>query len=150
MAEQRVLDLSRADVLAPPDDHLVAPAHDDEVALVVEETLVAGVQPAVGVDLAVGADVAAPDLVAADPHLAIGDPELDARHGPAAGLQPAPDSRVVGGDGGPVVVGSEHRDSGRRLGEPVGVHEVDVRQDPHRPLDDGDRHRSASIRERPQ
>ena len=64
--EQRVLDLGGRDVLAAADDRVVGAALAEEVALDVEPTAVAGVQPTVGVGLGVGADVLAADLVAAD------------------------------------------------------------------------------------
>ena len=47
---QELLDLGRIDVLAPPDDQLLAAADDPVVAVVALAGEVAGVKPAVGVD----------------------------------------------------------------------------------------------------
>ena len=54
MAREDVLDLERVDVLAARDDHVVEPAVDPEVAVVVEVAGVAGVVPAVADRLRVG------------------------------------------------------------------------------------------------
>ena len=54
MAREHVLDLERMDVLAAGDDHVVDPAVDPEVAVVVEATGVARVVPAVADRLRVG------------------------------------------------------------------------------------------------
>src|SRR5581483_10260217 len=50
MLEQHVLDLPGIDVLAAPDDHVLQPALDADVAAPVHRGQVAGVVPAVGVD----------------------------------------------------------------------------------------------------
>ena len=47
---EELLDLGRVDVLAAPDDQLLAPADDPVVAVVAAAGQVAGVEPAVGVD----------------------------------------------------------------------------------------------------
>ena len=45
VAVEDVLDLLRIDVLAAPDDHVLDPVDQDQVAVVVEVSDVAGVQP---------------------------------------------------------------------------------------------------------
>ena len=54
VAREHVLDLERMDVLAARDDHVVEPAVDPEVAVLVEVAGVAGVVPAVADRLRVG------------------------------------------------------------------------------------------------
>ena len=54
MAREHVLDLERVDVLAARDDHVVEPAVEPEVAVLVEPADVAGVVPAVADRLLVG------------------------------------------------------------------------------------------------
>jgi hypothetical protein len=69
LSEQDVLDLPRVDLLAASVDHVIGPAGQEQVAVVVEVAKVAGVEPALGVDDAGRAvlrvlpdDAAAPDL----------------------------------------------------------------------------------------
>ena len=67
------LDLLRVDVLAAADDHVLDAVDDPQVAVLVEDADVAGVQPAVGDRLdGVGGpvEIAAHDVGAADDHLA--------------------------------------------------------------------------------
>ena len=54
VAREHVLDLERVDVLAARDDHVVDPADDPEVAVLVEPAEVAGEVPAVAERLRVG------------------------------------------------------------------------------------------------
>ena len=70
--EEHLLDLARREVLPAPDDHVVEPALDEEVALRVEPAPVVGGQPAVGRQRRPRAQVLARDLVAPHPDLAVG------------------------------------------------------------------------------
>src|ERR1700733_3709559 len=54
MRVQDLLDLSRVDVLAAADDHLLEPALDPVVPALVRRAEIAGVQPARGVDRRTG------------------------------------------------------------------------------------------------
>ena len=69
LGEQDVLDFPRVDLLAAPVDHVVGPAGQEQVAVLVEVAQVAGVEPALGVDgtgravlRVFGDDAPAPDL----------------------------------------------------------------------------------------
>ena len=162
MLEQGVLDLGGCDVLAAPDDGVVGAALAEQVALDVEPAPVAGVQPAVVVGLGVGTDVLAADLVAADLDLAglVGahgvarvadDADLDARHRLPDRRQAVLEQGLVAVEREPVVVGTEDRDGAARLGEPVGVDEVDLGEEVQRPFQDrgpacGSRRRTSARR----
>ena len=54
MAEQNFVDLARTDFLAAANDQLLDAAGECQVAIAVEEALIAGAEPAVGVRLGVG------------------------------------------------------------------------------------------------
>src|SRR5262245_11198255 len=69
VAEQHLLDLRGGDVLAAPDDRVVAAALDEQVALVVERAPVPGREPALCVERVLPAGVLARDLLAPDPDL---------------------------------------------------------------------------------
>ena len=54
---------------------------------------------------------------------------------------------LVAVEGEAVVVGTEDRDRAARLGEAVGVHEVDLGEEVQRPLEDGCGHAGAAVRQ---
>ena len=51
LGEQNVLDFPRVDLLAAPVDHVIGPAGQEQVAVPVQTTQVAGVEPSPGVDI---------------------------------------------------------------------------------------------------
>src|SRR6478736_7932299 len=103
MGVEDVLDLLRVDVLPAPDDQVLDPVDQGEVAVVVEPADVAGVQPSAAQRLGrllPPAEVAAHDVRAADDHLA-GLPGRQQRVGPVhhtdvdAGQRPAHATRLA-------------------------------------------------------
>jgi hypothetical protein len=73
VAQERVVDLERRDLLPAPVDDLLQPAPQCEIALVVQRPLVAGAEPAVregGIVRLRVRLVAREDVRAADGHLA--------------------------------------------------------------------------------
>src|SRR5581483_9656418 len=111
MAVEEFLDLSRIDVLAAPDDHVLQAADDVDVALVIHGGEVAGMHPAAVVDCLLGllliVPVALHHRVAARAELAgrparhrlalaVDDLDLDVRQHLAHGRDAALD-RIVGG-----------------------------------------------------
>src|SRR6202011_4479214 len=60
MPVEKLLDLARVDVLPTADDHVLDPAHDLEVAVLVHGREVASVHPASGVDGLTGRRVVVP------------------------------------------------------------------------------------------
>ena len=99
-AQQHLLDLERADVLAAADDDVGLAVGDGQVAVVVEDADVTGVVPAVVVEcfrgqLVVG--VAQAQIRTAAEDLAVlGQPDLDAGPRVAVGEQPLVLGRVCG------------------------------------------------------
>ena len=143
--EQHLLDLGRRDVLAAPDDRVVAATLDEEVAVVVDPAAVAGGEPALGVERRGDAGVLPRHLLAPNPDLTRSRPPASAarRRGSRSRRSAAPGPpRTRRVDGRPdrrrwasaMVVGAEHGDGRARLGQPVGVGEVDLGQQRHHPL----------------
>ena len=105
-AVQKLLDLPRIDIFASPDDHVLIPAGDGEVAGLVHDAKIAGTEPAVfGYSIAGGLFIIVVplhDIIAATAHFALGtgrqsdaadgvdDLELHMGQGPADGLHPQP------------------------------------------------------------
>src|SRR6476646_2765745 len=88
MGVEGVFDLLRVDVLPAPDDQVLDPVDQGEVAAVVEPADVAGVQPSAAQRLGRllrPTEVAAPAVRPADDHLA-GRPTLPALRRPCSGL----------------------------------------------------------------
>ena len=156
--EEDVLDLARGQVLAAPDDHVVEPSLHEQVALRVDPPGVAGVEPPV-VDGVGAAEVLAGDLVAAHPDLArlavghrpalgVTDRHLDPGQDAPDGSEPCPHVGLVAAEGRPVIIGAEHGDGARGLGEPVGVHQVEPVEEHHGPLHHRAGHRTPAVGKR--
>ena len=103
-------------------------------------------------------DVLAGDLLAADPDLPGGagghrllvgsaDLHLDRGQRAAHRREPVPHVRVGAGQGLAMVIGGEQGDGRAGLGQPVGVHEIDLGQRPKRPLHQLGRHAPAAVGE---
>src|ERR1019366_4174687 len=124
VAEEQVLDLGRVGVDPADDEHVFLPVGDPDVAPVVHDRDVTGVQPAVGVDRGFGLlgllEVAAHDVVAAYDHFA----GFAARDLVPSGIDHA-ELGVGNGSSGPVgdrvggVIVAAHRRGAGRLGESV-------------------------------
>ena len=125
---QQLLDLGRTDVLPAPDDDVLHPVGDGQVAVVVDHADVAGAEPTLGVDelrvecrVRVAGEAVGPaaEDLAGLPHrhvvaVLVDGPDLDPRHRPAVGVDALLLRRVV----------QRPRD-GRVFGRPVGAHERD-------------------------
>ena len=83
MSVEELLDLPGVDVLATPDDHVLDPAHDVDVALPIHHAEVAGVHPARRIDRGAGRLLVAP--VAEHQGVA---PDADLSAGPAQRRRP--------------------------------------------------------------
>ena len=160
MRHEHRLDLPRRNVLPTPHDHVVQPAVDVEEPVGVEPPGVAGPEPPVGGQDG-AADVLAGHLLAPHPDLALlarGDDRvvlaahlhLQGRQRPTHRAQPRPHHRVGRSERLAVVVRRQHGDGRRRLGQPVGVDQIDVRHVAQRPLDQLQRHAPAAVRQVPQ
>ncbi|MCP9977519.1 hypothetical protein LUX32_07590 [Actinomadura madurae] len=134
VAHEHLLDLGGRDVLTAPDDRVVGAAPHEEEAGLVEVAAIARGEPAVGVDDAACLQVLPRDLRPAHDDV----PDLTGHRGAAVHVahldfhrrqrtahrtEPGAYRGVVTGPGLPVVLGAEHRDRGRGLGEAVGVDE---------------------------
>ena len=50
LSEQELLDFPRVDLLAAPVDHVIGPARQEQVAVLIEVAEVASIEPPLGVD----------------------------------------------------------------------------------------------------
>ena len=130
MLVEDVLDLGGIDVLAAGDDHVLRPAHDPVVALLVAGGHVAGQQPPVG-ERGLGrleiAPVAGEDVRAPDDELALGDAleQLSglgiAQRDVDVWIRLAGEPALAGG-----VLGRQAEHVRRRLGQPVALNDLDA------------------------
>ena len=153
-----VLDLARRQVLGAPHDHVVEAAVQVEEAVLVEDAARRGsgtsrprwtsrrprYSPAT-CSPRTHSSPCSPGLTGLPSASRIST--LERRQRLADRAEPAAHVRVVAGEGLAMVVGAEHGDGGAGLGEPVGVDEVDVRQERQGPLDHGHRHAPAAVGE---
>jgi hypothetical protein len=132
-----VFDFGGRDVFAAPDDRVIRPSADEEVAGIVEHGDVLRGEPAVGVEHGSDLGVAARHLVAPDEQLTgfagaddlavlAADLYLDAGDRLADRTESTGDRHVGRSHGLPVIVGCEHRDGRTGFGESVGVDETDI------------------------
>src|SRR5205814_9194565 len=102
-------DLGGGEVLAAPDDHVVGASDHEQVAGLVDETEISGVEPTGVVALRRIREVLAGDLLAAHEDLArlagrrdpagVVDAQLDPGQRPAGRLEATPDRRVAALEG---------------------------------------------------
>ena len=157
---ERLLDLHRIDVLSAADDHVLDPVGEEEVAVGVEVTAVAGAQPPVCGQRRCGllrtVEVPRRDVRSAQPHLAglarrglrargrVDDPQLHPRERAAGAAQ-----QVLARPAGIVVGRIELDHAAGRLRQPVDAVER-ASERAQRRLQDRRRDRRRPVRDRPQ